>query len=208
MPRWIACNVCKSETSQFLFKTYDRLLDLPGEYCFVQCNLCGLVYVNPQPTWSERAAHYAASYSGYHSWQSESSFIQKLGMSYGLYKRNRIITSFRKTGRLLDVGSGNGDFVQWLQKRSKWQAVAVEHSSQLASPDRPSPIHTIQGDLNQLSFPAKSFDVVSMWTVLEHLSDPRQGLRECWRILRSEGHLIYERLYKRVGELTYLAQIG
>ena len=43
------------------------------------------------------------------------------------------------------------------------------------------------GLLEQLNFPDNSFDVVVMWHVLEHVSDPRPTLAEVARILRPGG---------------------
>jgi SAM-dependent methyltransferase len=43
------------------------------------------------------------------------------------------------------------------------------------------------GGLEQLRFPDHSFDVVTMWHVLEHVPDPRPTLAEVARILRPGG---------------------
>ena len=43
------------------------------------------------------------------------------------------------------------------------------------------------GALHELNFPAASFDVVVMWHVLEHVSDPRPTVAEVSRILRPGG---------------------
>jgi len=45
------------------------------------------------------------------------------------------------------------------------------------------------GTLRQLSLDAGSFDVVTMWDVIEHVVDPLAELQEVWRILRPQGVL-------------------
>jgi ubiquinone/menaquinone biosynthesis C-methylase UbiE len=191
MPVPVPCNLCGSKDALPLFRTHDRLLDLPGRYCLVQCQRCGLVYVNPQPTWDERAAHYAVEYRGYHHLEAEPSSLQRWGMRYGLHKRWRIVSRYASGGRLLDVGCGSGDWVHWMHRIRGWLAYGLERVAEVASLARQQcGARVVIGDLTQLGFSRASFDVVTLWTVLEHLADPRQGLTECARVLREGGLLV------------------
>jgi SAM-dependent methyltransferase len=46
------------------------------------------------------------------------------------------------------------------------------------------------GAIDQLDFPAASFDLVTFWHVLEHLEDPKLALIEARRILKTDGRLM------------------
>ncbi len=46
------------------------------------------------------------------------------------------------------------------------------------------------GDAHKLPFPEKSFDVVTLFMVLEHLHDPQLALNECQRVLKQRGLLL------------------
>ena len=191
MSERVTCNLCGNEDAVPLFETHDLLLDVPGNYHFVRCKVCGLVYVNPQPTWDERAAHYVPSYRGYHRLETEPLPLQRRSIQYGLNKRCRIVTTYIGDGRLLDVGCGGGDFLHHMHQRSGWQVYGLERVSEMALATRCRyHLRVMRGDLMQLGFASASFDVVTMWTVLEHLPDPAQGLSECARILRRDGVLI------------------
>lgn len=48
----------------------------------------------------------------------------------------------------------------------------------------------VAADAYHLPFEAQSFDVVFAGDLLEHLAFPQRVLSECWRILRSRGHLL------------------
>jgi len=191
VPHEAVCNLCGSEDAVLLFDTYDRLLRLSGSYRFVRCRVCGLVYVNPQPTWDERAPHYGPSYRGYHRLETERSSIQRRAMEYGLYKRYRLVATCSRGGRLLDAGCGGGDFLSRMRREAGWQVYGLERVRQIAlTAHRFHGLNVVVGDLIQAGFASGYFDVVTLWAALEHLSDPMQGLRECARILRPGGALV------------------
>ena len=192
MPELIACNLCGCKEEVFLFETHDRLVKLPGSYRFVRCRVCGLVYVNPQPTWEERQAHYdLTGYPGYLGLKTVESTWQKRSLKYGLAKRQRLLERFLPGGRLLDVGSGVGDFPHWLRQSPQWQVFALERLSNLAAVAHDdSDLAVIAGDLSSAGLAAGAFDGLTLWTVLEHLQDPLAGLSECARLLRRGGILL------------------
>ncbi len=45
------------------------------------------------------------------------------------------------------------------------------------------------GDLSDLEFPAKSFDAVTIWEVIEHLTNPKRTIEEIRHLLRPGGYL-------------------
>ena len=185
MAERIPCPLCGGHESDVQLSTHDRLLDLPGQYDYVRCRACGLTYVHPQPAWPERKVHYALAYRGYHRLESEPSELQRLSMAYGLHKRCRIVAKYVHGGRLLDVGCGGGDFVGWVRAHRGWEAYGLERVAQMARAARKryGP-RIVLGDSLQLGFASAFFDVVTLWTVLEHVTDPAQCLRECARVLR------------------------
>ncbi len=97
---------------------------------------------------------------------------------------------------ILDVGSGAGQILGHLLKRSNSEtrlvAFDLSHQmlrrarSRLAS-ERPS---YVAGDLTQLPFADASFDCITCGWVIEHLPDPRPGLRELSRVLQPGGRLL------------------
>jgi 2-polyprenyl-3-methyl-5-hydroxy-6-metoxy-1,4-benzoquinol methylase len=191
MLRPVACALCGSEQATPLFATHDRLLDLPDRFRFVRCTQCGLIYVNPQPTWAKRRTHYPPGYRGYDAWASQQGKLQRRGMAFGFAKRYRIIAAHVPSGRLLDIGCGNGDFLTWMQQQPGWQVYGLERNAAIMAAGLLN--HSLPftaGDVMRLGFSADTFDVVTLWSVLEHLANPAQGLRECARVLRPGGLLV------------------
>jgi 2-polyprenyl-3-methyl-5-hydroxy-6-metoxy-1,4-benzoquinol methylase len=76
-------------------------------------------------------------------------------------------------GRLLDVGAATGFFVEQAREVG-WDAVGVEPSEWAAAYARNElGVEVRTGTLEAMRFPDGTFDVVTLWEVIEHLPDPR-----------------------------------
>jgi 2-polyprenyl-3-methyl-5-hydroxy-6-metoxy-1,4-benzoquinol methylase len=92
-------------------------------------------------------------------------------------------------GRLLDVGCAAGFFLAEARRFYEVRGVEVSGWSSAYARDRLSlPVFT--GLLRDAQFPANSFDIVTMWDVIEHVPDPVQLLDEAARVLRPGGRLV------------------
>jgi len=90
-------------------------------------------------------------------------------------------------GRVLDVGCGRGRFLQAMA-RSGWVVQGVEPDPvAAASPPAGVPIH--KGDLRSLDPGTGRFDMICLWHVLEHLTDPVEELRHAGQLLQPGGVL-------------------
>lgn len=97
---------------------------------------------------------------------------------------------------ILDVGSGAGQVLGHLLKQAhpEAQMIAFDLSHGMLrrargrlKDARPS---YVAGDLTQLPFADGSFDCITCGWVIEHLPDPRPGLRELSRVLQPGGRLL------------------
>ena len=109
----------------------------------------------------------------------------------GKKKKHRKILSYlepyRSTGRLLDVGCGQGGFLQ-TAKEMGWTVEGVELAPPLAELVEKYygiPVHV--GTLEELRLPSGYYDVVFFNELLEHIYTPRSFLEEVLRILRKGG---------------------
>lgn len=93
-------------------------------------------------------------------------------------------------GKLLDIGSSTGFFLSEAKNRG-WQTVGIEFSawSKKIAEDRFG-LEIYAKPLEELNWPKESFDAVAMLDVIEHLTDPRQVLREAGKILKPGGTLV------------------
>jgi SAM-dependent methyltransferase len=87
--------------------------------------------------------------------------------------------------RVLDIGCGRGLYLKMLQDRG-YEVRGTELSLPGADPGVPIDL----GDVTPDRYPAASFDLISMWHVLEHLPSPDVTLEACARALRPGGVLL------------------
>ena len=78
-------------------------------------------------------------------------------------------------GRLLDIGCATGLFLEIAASRG-WVVEGVEPSASACERARRSGMLVTQGFFEDLPPPARPFDVVTMWDVLEHVPDPARAV--------------------------------
>src|SRR5207247_2946858 len=83
-------------------------------------------------------------------------------------------------GRLLDVGSGEGEDLALLERRG-WSVVGVDPTR------RSSHARSVLGLGERLPFRSESFSAATCILVLQHVSSPRAIVREVHRRLRTAG---------------------
>jgi SAM-dependent methyltransferase len=159
---------------------------------FVKCNVCGLIYQNPRPTLDEMAFHYPPDYESFgpEPDKEESSWLLKKAFLYGVEKRCRFVTRYKRAGRLLDVGCATGNFLQGIRRYGNWDLFGVEINDHAAQIAQKLGLNVRAGTLEQAGFLEGYFDVVTLWDVLEHLHNPASSLREIFRILKPDGLLV------------------
>lgn len=107
-------------------------------------------------------------------------------------------------GTLLDVGTGTGRILHWLAPRAR-EAVGVDLSSEALRVARTS-VHGAglshcvlqQGDMHELPFEDRSFDLITFDRVLADARRPGLALREAARLLRADGRLLVIEDYDRL----------
>ena len=85
----------------------------------------------------------------------------------------------RKTGRLLDIGTGTGYFSDTMVRRG-WKVEAVEKSPQAREFAKTHFELEVKPESALKEFAPASFDVITLWHVMEHL----ESLNETWETLR------------------------
>ena len=186
------CNFCHADEPSPVLTGHDLLHGIPGEFTLVQCNQCRLIYLNPQPTSEELAAYYPKDYEAHVGTQKQRlGWLRRMDYYYGVKKRYRAIMRYTRTGRLMDIGCGTGAFLDGMREYG-WDVAGIEPGVQAADyavRQLGLPVQNTTLEAAQLE-PA-SFDLVTMWNVLEHLSDPQQALHRIREALQPGGLLVF-----------------
>lgn len=161
------------------------LLPLATDEMF-RCGRCGTVQVSEVPS-DARLQEFYRRYN--------ETYTAGMGARFAAEMAKRFRAKFRLMqrfgagqGRLLDVGCGEGMFLRMAAERG-YEALGCDYSVRSSYPPG---VRVVAGVLDQpggLPFPDASFDVVTIWAVIEHVRDPRQALLEIRRVLRPGGLL-------------------
>lgn len=107
-----------------------------------------------------------------------------------LNERRKVVERFKKIGMILDIGCGDGEFLKVMVDRG-WQASGIDISDGAKkSLVKKKSINVYHKDLREIRLQDESFDVVTLWQVLEHLDKPGNYLAEINRILKRDGVLV------------------
>ncbi|MFH1847910.1 MAG: methyltransferase domain-containing protein, partial [Candidatus Omnitrophota bacterium] len=155
---------------------------LKAPYQIVKCLGCGLVYASPR-------AKIEKILSSYADMVDEEYAEEEPGRRLSARVILSRIESFKKGGKILDVGCATGFLLDEAKKRG-WDAHGVELSKWCAcyAKDKLG-LNVVCGMLKDAGFNGSFFDAVVLQDTIEHLIDPKETLIQIRRILKPDGIL-------------------
>ena len=159
-----------------------------AEWCLLRCNVCGQLisqcsqsqYLQSMNEFDNHQGTLPDSDSVERHFRRTRKWLSWI--SSKLNKPNHEI-------RLLDVGCSSGAFLTIANKLG-FQVEGVEPAPQAAQSACFSGLKVHQGFLEDIKFPANTFDIVTMFEVIEHVRDAFSLLNECHRIIKPGGLLM------------------
>jgi 2-polyprenyl-3-methyl-5-hydroxy-6-metoxy-1,4-benzoquinol methylase len=179
---YIECDLCGQNDFNLLINGNDYLSFSPLIFKVKKCRNCGLVGLNPRP---KNIANFYGEYRKGPSGKDTFDFLSP--------NRIKKIGKFKENGKILDIGCGQGGFLNTMKKNG-WETYGVELSKEACEFARQNyGLENIKNeDLLSIDFPDNYFDVVTLWHVLEHLREPLYTLKKIYKILKKDGILIIE----------------
>ena len=102
-------------------------------------------------------------------------------------KKLQLINSLQgKTGNLLDIGSGTGDFLAAAMNKG-WKVTGAEPNPKAREAAKGKGVNMFE---STTLLPDHSYDIITMWHVLEHVPDPKSQILELKRLLKPNGRII------------------
>ena len=185
------CPWCNSENNHKFLELKDYFLT-QEEFEILECDDCKLLFTNPCPTPDKIGDYYKSEDYLSHNEEKKSLFAK----IYNKVKRINIKNKFNiavshqpSAISLLDIGCGVGDFLLYAKEKG-CNITGIEPSEdartiaekklecKILSPEELQNIHD------------NSFDIITMWHVLEHVADLKTEIQHLQRILKKDGKLV------------------
>jgi 2-polyprenyl-3-methyl-5-hydroxy-6-metoxy-1,4-benzoquinol methylase len=180
-----ACWVCDQALPELAVCTKDA-------YRYVQCPGCGVVRQYPYPS-AEETSQYYERYAAKKSAKSE--YLTDAG--FAAFVRDKKFTfgdlgipdgGFRDK-RLCDVGCATGQFVKMMGEYGASRAFGIDIGEEGIAIARSRKLDCVQGNFLDLR---ETFDVITMWHLIEHLPRPRSFVEHAYRSLSDGGWFFVE----------------
>jgi 2-polyprenyl-3-methyl-5-hydroxy-6-metoxy-1,4-benzoquinol methylase len=189
---FLICENCQNDQFSPVFTGSDKLLGIPGKFEVCECRVCGLYQIFPKLSTSEMEQYYPADYICYlEAIEDEEKPFTRFNRFRAQRKRCRQIERrTEKKGKILDIGCATGIFLNEMQKRD-WDCKGIEPDQEAADYAQSRfGLDVFHGVLENSHLPSNTYDVVSLWDVLEHVYDLKFTISEIFRVLKPGGMLI------------------
>ena len=188
------CPVCDSGIHEIKYepwvdapnpeKLYGAASGVPGTQRLVSCRGCGMIYENPVFPEEVILASYKGSEEGGH----DSQYPMRVE-SFHRALRSSARRLPPKGSRVLDIGTAGGAFLD-AATRFGYDATGLEPSRYLVEQGTRRGLKVLQGTIDSHPFERGSFDMVCLWDVIEHLTDPKASLARIRELLKPDGVLL------------------
>jgi 2-polyprenyl-3-methyl-5-hydroxy-6-metoxy-1,4-benzoquinol methylase len=147
-----------------------------------------MLITHPQPSLEKLPSYYESVDYISHTDGSRTVFEKMYQFVKGIALKNKLklINSQSQKGRILDIGAGVGDFLS-VAKNDGWETIGIEPSEKAKAIAIKKGVSFVN-DFSQLE--NNSFDVITMWHVLEHVPDLENQIATLKRLIKPDGTIL------------------
>src|SRR5688500_12158748 len=186
MERLSTCPVCSDSNFSAYLSCKDHTVS-HETFQLQKCFSCGFVLTNPRPGDNDLSRYYQSKDYISHSDKSTSliGYIYRAARTFTLKWKYNLVRrhSFQKPLSILDYGCGTGAFLVECKKH-QMKITGVEPASTARALANKQTSDQVVSDILEVS---DSFDMVTLWHVLEHISKLNETIIQLKKHLKQNG---------------------
>jgi 2-polyprenyl-3-methyl-5-hydroxy-6-metoxy-1,4-benzoquinol methylase len=184
------CPICGSTEINDYLSVKDHSISKEN-FSIKECGSCGLKMTSPRPKLEDLGSYYESEDYISHSDTNKGlvNFMYQKVKSITLKNKEKLISKFNTSKKLLDIGCGTGDFLLYCKQKG-WEVKGLE-------PDKTARLKAKEKGLNEIdnidaffSQDDNSFGIITMWHVLEHVPNLNKYMSQLYKILEDNGRLL------------------
>ena len=186
----VCCIFCRKNETHSLFLASGTMPNR-GQFQLARCVACRLIYLNPRPSAEELKTYYPA-WTVSAEQEALAEVTPEETRKREMWKYHLLPANLKKGGgSVLDIGAGAGEFL-YLMREKGWQTTGVEPSPVTSRYAREAfGLEVLTGTLPEVVFSPESFDLITLWDVLEHLPDPLDVMKKVASLLKESGKVVF-----------------
>lgn len=184
------CPFCKSENTKSYLKLKDYFLS-QEDFEIMECDNCKLLFTTPRPDKSVIGNYYKSEDYLSHNEHKKGLVPWIYNQVKKINVRNKYMIACGDLNKphLLDFGCGVGDFLHFAQQKGcEIAGCDLSEDARRFSSEKLG--KTIVKPEEIFALPHPTFDVITMWHVLEHIDDLRFQTEQLHRLLKDDGRLV------------------
>ncbi len=201
----VSCYMCGSNESKEFLVGEEDLTGKDGEFLYVKCDECSLVYQNPRIPITGIKEYYDSEYIAHRKKKDWGILTPLYEWAMGKHDRDKLklvkrFKTLNQETKLLDVGCAVGTFLLHVNNKYKCHISGVDFKEDLDFPGFER-VEFFEGLFYDQTMKKENYDVITMWHFLEHCYDPNKSLQKAKDVLKKDGKLVIE--VPRLDSLTF-----
>lgn len=188
------CQICHG-TDGYEVQTAikDWEFGVPGTWNYWQCNDCQTIQLQPFPDLTTLKSAYPDNYSAHVENASSRGWLYQVLYRVNDYAFRRYFgAAISPQSVVMDVGCGNGEFLQRLHLLGAQRLVGVDFNQNACDIAASKGIESFAGLFVDYPDEAASFDAIFMINYIEHVLNPDAELLKVYQLLKPGAYLIGE----------------
>jgi ubiquinone/menaquinone biosynthesis C-methylase UbiE len=190
---FVKCCICENSNATIIGSGQDfEYHTSPETFWMMQCNSCGLIYLNPRPLVSEFKKIYPPTYHAYNFSEDNFGFSYKVRSQIETWRLLHDSRSLPGDARILDIGCGDGFHLELLREYGEktWSLEGIDIDNQAVEAAVLKGLEVHRGTVEEIDLPEERYDLIFMIMTIEHVERPDKTICSIKRLLKKGGRLV------------------